>query len=111
MIHADLVEKLMPPDNHIQVLGSAVWLLNYKNTAKRRITFELVGILFPARKKAGEDKRFDVQLVDSGKVFTIEEFEAYRRKTWPAPHEKNRNPENATLGVHSGVGKSIGGFK
>lgn len=118
MIPTTLVEKLMPPDNHVETKGMGVWLLTYKNAGKLRITYELIGILIPIKPKKSTGKEettvagaIGVRLLSTGQIMTRKAFEEYRRKTWPAPHEKERNPDNITLGVQSGVGKGIGGFK
>jgi hypothetical protein len=87
-------QTLVPEFNLIQPISpGGLWRVCYHNEGKMRISQELVAFY--------ESKNQLVHMVD-GQVFDVQAFNAYRRQRWPLAHEKERNPENVTLGVHSG---------
>jgi len=93
-------ELISDPINFLLVRLGQIWRLCYKNPGQERLTFERVGWITSE----------GVWIVGKTEPLTQAEFEELRRRTWPLPHEKGRNPANATLGVKSGQLTPKGGL-
>jgi len=92
-------QLMAPPINVITAIARdkfwrGVWRVCYHNGGQSRISLELVATY--------EVEKELFHLENSSQVLDAPAFEAYRRQHWPMPHEKERNPDNVTLGVHSG---------
>ena len=105
-MNAKQFSAVAPPVNTITNHRGALWRVSYHNPGKLRVTTEAIAIVMPG--KDGSDPT--IRLLSTGEDFSAEQFEAYRRRKWPLPHELGRNPNNQTLGVKSGVGISKGGL-
>jgi hypothetical protein len=92
--------------NEIVVRSGVMWRVSYHNPSKARYSAELV-----AWATKDEDDQVKIILAsDPEHPMDQPTFEEYRRKTWPMEHESGRNPDNVTLGVHSGSAQSKGGL-
>lgn len=100
-------EFVAPPLNDIVYRSGVAWLCSYHNPGQRRYSREAVAIIIPD--PDNKDQKL-VRLLSSGEDYTMEAWEEYRRRVWPMRHEVGRNPNNATLGVHSGTGVTKGGM-
>jgi len=102
-------ELVAPAINTLTIMNGVLWRVSYHNPNKCRVTTEAVGVIVKSDPK-DQDSPNVVKLLATGKIYTQEAFEAFRRATWPLAHEKDRNPKNTTLGVKSGRMGAKGGF-
>ena len=105
-------EMVAPEVNSLTIIKGVIWRVSYHNPGKRRFTSEAVAIVKKPKAQEGsaEAQRNVVMLLATGQEFTQEAFEEYRRKMWLLKHEKDRNPDNVTLGVKGGQMGAKGGL-
>ena len=102
--------KLLAPDiNEINVRKGAIWRVCHHNPGGRRFSAQLVAIVTRQKNEEGEEVPIII-LESTQEEMTPEQFEDYRRRTWPLEHENGRNPNNVTLGVQSGTAGTKGGL-
>jgi hypothetical protein len=110
-VKEQMFKKFAPKMNNIEVKAGVMWRVCYHNPGQQRYSAEMIGWMTKEKAKDGGEDVVAIILVSNVKVkLTPEQFEDYRRRTWPMDHEEGRNPKNATLGVQSGSVKSIGGL-
>jgi hypothetical protein len=101
--------KAAPGMNELFAKDGCLFRVCYHNPSKKRYSAEYLAKIFIERdKETGEEKK--KVMLNNGEVLSFEKFEVWRKANFPIAHEAGRNPNNITLGVHSGSGSTKGGM-